>query len=129
MARIQNSNASRRKNAANSVMQKYARGHLDDGVHAVDVAEERQHEQAQPPILEDTLHRLPQAAERVADQVLGTLLVVRLVHVANERDAKRHPPRSRDEKRYLHAISMGMPIDGPPNTTAKHAMNGTHEPM
>ena len=26
-------------------------------------------------------------------------------------------------------ISMGMPIDGPPNTTAKHAMNGTHEPM
>ena len=25
--------------------------------------------------------------------------------------------------------SMGTPTLGPPSTTAKHAMNGTHEPM
>ena len=79
-----------------------ARRHLDDGMHAVDVEEVRQHVHEQALIAKNLPDGRDQTTHRVAEQPVGARLEMCLVNVAHERHGKRNPPQCRDDEGNLH---------------------------
>ena len=105
-------------------------------MHAIDIEEEREHEHEHALVGENALRRGPQAHERVAEQVLGALLVMRLVHVLQHGHAENDPPRSGNHKGKAKttaaptpASSWPRPKFSPNSTSTRQMMKGTHEPM
>ena len=80
-----------------------AGGHLDNRMHAVDVEEERQHEEQQALVAHDAFHRLLQTGKRGAQNMVGALLAVQLLDIFGNGDGEGDPPSRRDDERDLHA--------------------------
>ena len=79
------------------------RRHGDDGVHAVDVEEERDHEDEQDAIARDAAHGGEQPGERLCDvrqdpAARIALLAVTLLVGAQQGHGERQPPQAGDDK-------------------------------
>ena len=75
------------------------RGHVDDGIHAVDVAEERQQEPEHLLVLRQMPQGLADAGKTLSHCVLFHLHIVELAVAFQQRQGGHEPPHRRQDKR------------------------------
>ena len=74
-------------------------GHINDGIHAVDVAEEGQQEPEHLLVLRQVLQSLPDAHKALADGVLLHLHIVDLAVLFQQRQGDHQPPHGGNDQR------------------------------
>ena len=98
-------------------------GHIDDGIHAVDVAEEGQQEPEHLLILAQMLEGVADAHKALPDGVLLYLHIVDLLIAPQQRQGGAQPPHSGDEQRHGKGGHLAQ-ADGP---AAQHQRQTHHK--